>query len=291
MGMGWRAALELGFASVGGATLIDRRVHSGPLQIQRPFYPEGPRGPEGNGREVCHVYLLHPPGGMVGGDELRIDVAVGAGAHALVTTPAAGKAYRTTGASVTQTQTLTVADGGALEWLPQETIVYDGARAVLETRIDLATGARFVGAETICFGLPARKEAFAHGSCRQRFDVRRGGRPLFVERGRFDGGGPVHGARWGLGGATVMSLVVASPAPPEAVIDEIRAAAPTDGDGLAGATVLSDGVMGGGAHSALVCRYVGRSAERARAFLQTIWHLIRPAVFGRAAVAPRIWST
>jgi urease accessory protein len=287
--MGWHAALELGFASVGGATLIDRRAHSGPLQIQRPFYPEGRGTPGGNDREVCHVYLLHPPGGMVGGDELRIDVRVGAGAHALVTTPAAGKAYRTTGAAVTLTQTLTVAEGGALEWLPQETIVYDGARAVLETRIDLAPGACFVGAETICFGLPARQEAFARGSCRQRFDISRDGRPLFVERGRFDGGGSVHGARWGLGGATVMSLVVASPAPPAAIIDEIRAVAPEIvGDGLAAVTVLGDGSS---AHSALVCRYVGRSAERARTVLQAVWHLIRPAVFGRAAVAPRIWAT
>jgi urease accessory protein len=288
--MGWNAALELGFASVGGATLIDRRAHSGPLQIQRPFYPEGRRQPAGNDREVCHVYLLHPPGGMVGGDALRIDVRVGAGAHALVTTPAAGKAYRTTGAAVTLTQTLTVAAGGALEWLPQETIVYDGARAVLDTRIDLALGARFVGAETICFGLPARQEAFARGSCRQRFNLSRDGRPLFVERGRFDGGGAVQAARWGLGGATVMSLVVASPAPPAAIVDELRAVA--DGDGLAAITVLSDGADASqGAHSALVCRYVGRSAERARTFLQAVWHLIRPAVLGRAAVAPRIWAT
>ncbi len=195
--MGWQAALELGFASVGGATLIDRRTHSGPLTIQRPFYPEGPSGPQGNAREVCHVYLLHPPGGMVGGDELRIDVRVAAGAHALCTTPAAGKAYRTTGAPVTLTQTLQVDAGGALEWLPQETIVYDGAIATLDTRVELAPGARFVGAETICFGLPARGEAFARGACRQRFSVTRGGKPLFVERGRFDGGGA--GARRPLG--------------------------------------------------------------------------------------------
>ena len=280
--MGWQAELELGFASVAGSTVIDRRAHRGPLAIQRPFYPEGPTSPGGNAREVCHVYLLHPPGGMVGGDELRIDVQVAAGAHALVTTPAAGKAYRTTGAPVTQTQTLHVADGGALEWLPQETIVYDGAIATLETRIELGLGARFLGAETICFGLPARGEAFARGACRQRFTINRGGRPLFVERGRFDGGGAVHEAHWGLGGATVMSLLVTCPAPPDAVVDEIRAVA--TGDDLGGVTVLGD-------RAALVCRYAGRSAERARAFLHAVWRLLRPPVFGRAAVAPRIWAT
>jgi len=280
--MGWRGELTLGFASVDGATLIDHRAHRGPLTIQRPFYPEAPHEPEGSARQVCHVYLLHPPGGMVGGDELRVDVRVAAGAHALVTTPAAGKAYRTTGAPVTQTQTLHVAAGGALEWLPQETIVYDGAIATLDTRVELAPGARFIGAETICFGLPARGEAFARGTCRQRFTVTRGGRPLFVERGRFDGGGAVHEQRWGLGGATVMSLLAAYPAPPEAIVDEIRAVAPTNGEGLGSATILGDG---------LICRYAGRSAERARAFLHAVWKLLRPPVFGRAAVAPRIWAT
>ncbi len=87
--MGWSAALELGFAADGGATRLARRAHRGPFVVQRPFFPEG--------REVCHVYLLHPPGGLVGGDELRLDLRVGPAAHALVTTPAAGKAYRTHG--------------------------------------------------------------------------------------------------------------------------------------------------------------------------------------------------
>src|SRR6185436_819073 len=100
--------------------------------------------------------LLHPPGGLVGGDELSIDVEVDAGAHALVTTPAAGKVYRTNGATARQTQRLRVAEGGTLEWLPQEAILYDGARATLETRVELARDARFLGIDAVCFGLPAR---------------------------------------------------------------------------------------------------------------------------------------
>jgi len=79
--MGWHAALELGFAAASGATRLARRKHRGPLVVQRPFLPEGPG--------VAHVYVLHPPGGLVGGDELTLDVEVDAGAHALVTTPAA----------------------------------------------------------------------------------------------------------------------------------------------------------------------------------------------------------
>jgi urease accessory protein len=275
--VGWSAALALGFEADGGGTQLARRAHRGPFVVQRPFFPEG--------RELCHVYLLHPPGGLVGGDELTLDLRVGAAARALVTTPAAGKAYRTTGPTARQSHALVVEAGGTLEWLPQETIVYDGASVELATRVELAPGARFFGAETLCFGLPARREPFARGWCRQTFDLRRNGVPIFVERGRFDGGAPGQAAAWGLGGATVLSLVVASPAPGVAVIDELRAlaaAAPTAD--RAAVTVLGD-------DDVLVVRHLGGVAERARAFVQAVWRIVRPELLGRAAVAPRIWST
>jgi len=135
---GWQASLELAFAAdTSGATRLDRRAHRGPFLVQRPFFPEG--------REVCHVYLLHPPGGLVGGDELRLDLRVGEGARALVTTPAAGKAYRTLGPVSRQTQALSVADGAALEWLPQETIVYDGA-AVNSSSLSFSRGVSSISA-------------------------------------------------------------------------------------------------------------------------------------------------
>ncbi len=272
---GWRASLELGFAAdATGATRLDRRAHRGPFLVQRPFFPEG--------REVCHVYLLHPPGGLVGGDELRLDLGVAEGARALVTTPAAGKAYRTLGPVSRQTQALSVADGATLEWLPQETIVFDGAAVELATTVDLAPGARFFGAETLCFGLPARRERFARGSCRQAFELRRGGAPLLVERGRFDGGAAVHDAAWGLAGATVLTLIVASPAPDEAALERARAA--IAGGDRAGFSILDEG-------GALVVRHLTAVAERARSFVQAVWAASRPSLFDRAPVAPRIWFT
>jgi urease accessory protein len=274
---GWHAALDLGFAAVAGTTRLARRAHRGPLVVQRPFLPEG--------QAVCHVYVLHPPGGLVGGDEIRVHVDVDSGAHALVTTPAAGKVYRTAAAPVRQTQRLQVAAGGTLEWLPQETILYDGARATLETRVDVARGAAFIGVDAVCFGLPARRMPFARGSCRQAFEVYRDGRPLLIERGRFDGEGDVGGARWGLGGASVVGLLAAVPAPAAEAVDAVRAraAAAPAGD-LAAATVIGDG-------DALVARYLGSDAERARAFLHDAWSAIRPALLGRPAVPPRVWAT
>jgi urease accessory protein len=265
----------------GGRTALAHRRHVGPLAVQRPFHPEGP--------EVCHVYVLHPPGGIVGGDRLRLEVRVAADAHALLTTPAATKVYRSAGPASEQESTLEVEPGGVLEWLPQETILYDGADTSLATRVRLEGGARFLGLDVLCFGLPARGEAFARGRCRQHIEVWRDGRPLVLERGRFDGGAAVQDAPWGLGGAPVLGTFMAAPAPPDAVdlvaAIRARAAALPPGE-LASASILpsADG-------DAVVCRTLGRSAEAARAFLRAAWADARPALLGRPAAAPRIWAT
>lgn len=243
-----------------------------------------------------HVYLLHPPGGLVGGDELTIDISVACDAHALVTTPAATKVYRTRGPVATQRQQLRVAAGGALEWLPQELILHDGCAAELLTDVRLGPGARFVGVDALCFGLPARGETFATGQCRQRFEVWRedeagNARPMVIERGHFDASEPVHSAVWGLGGARVHALLVAAPATAElvALLPLLRAA----GDKLpapdrGGVTVVS---TAGPEDGALVGRYLGASTERARHYLQELWTLIRPALLQRPATPPRIWAT
>src|SRR6187551_1093438 len=115
----WQARLELGFRATAGRTVLAHRRHIGPLMVQRPFYPEG---------GICHVYLLHPPGGIVGGDSLELQVDAGQGSHALITTPAATKFYRAgPHPRAVLRQNLLVKDA-VLEWLPQEAIVFDGAK-------------------------------------------------------------------------------------------------------------------------------------------------------------------
>jgi urease accessory protein len=271
---GWEAELELGFAARGEGTILQHRAHRGPLRVQRPFYPEGPG--------CCHTYVLHPPGGLVGGDWLRVRARVGAGAAALLTTPAAGKAYRSGGGLARQAQALAADDGASLEWLPQETIVFDGARLALETRVDLAARAAFIGWEIVCLGRPAGGERFARGECRQRLEVWREGSPVVLERLLLEGSGDVQRAPWGLGGQPVTATLIASPAPADGV-DQLRALGellpPED---RAAVTVVE---------GALVCRYLGASAERARGHLLRAWTLLRPAVIGRPACPPRIWMT
>jgi urease accessory protein len=284
-GRGWQASLRLAFAAdTHGATrLVDRR-HHGPLVVQRAFYPEGPAVP--------HVYVLHPPGGVVGGDDLHLQVACAAGAHALLTTPAATKAYRTAGPPSVIRQTFAVEAGGWLEWLPQETILHDGTDVTLSTEVHLQDGAGFVGSEILCFGLPARGETFATGRCRQRLEIWRdggGGRvPVLLERASFDAEDAVHEAAWGLARARVSGVLAIAPAPGGADALECARARAAAVDQVPGDSAGVTALHAGGA---LVARYVGGSAERAREFLQGVWRDLRPLAVGRPAVAPRVWAT
>jgi urease accessory protein len=260
--------------------------------VQRAFHPEG--------RAVPHVYVLHPPGGIVGGDRLHLEVDLQPGAQALLTTPAATKVYRTAGARSLQQQTFHVGAGAGLEWLPSETILHDGAAIDLRTAVHLAEDARFIGIEMLCFGLPARRAdaasgagGFAQGRCRQHLDLWRGGRPLLLERGRYDGTAAVHRAAWGLGEAPIVAMLVATPAPIDAeLLGRLR---PPDG-GDAGRAGKGRGAERMGVTrladtDTLVARYVGPSPERARSFLHGIWAQLRPAVLQRPPVFPRIWAT
>jgi urease accessory protein len=297
---GWQAELRLRFngdtphlpangAGPGsGRTRLVERHHRGPLVVQRPFYPEG---------DPCHVYLVHPPGGVVGGDELRIDVQVDAGAHALVTTPAATKFYRCEGRHSSQTQELRAA-GATLEWLPQENIFFRGADTRTATRIHVDSRSRFIGWEINCLGLPARDEPFETGTLRLDLELWRsrvssepvdlrpdpfclemGSVPIFVDRFRLVGDSAARGACWGLAGQEAVGTLLATPATP-AHVDSMREL--VAGEKYA-AVSLVDGV--------LVLRALAPQAEAVRKLFVAAWQRLRPGIVGREAVLPRIWNT
>ena len=218
------------------------------------------------------------------GDELEIGVHVGPGGRGLVTTPAAAKIYRSDGRRAAQRHRLFVASGAVLEWLPQETIVFDGALIDLDTRVDLEPGAIFVGWDAQCFGRPAIGERFTTGRCRNRFEVHVGATPLYVDRAILEGGSRVLSASHGLAGhcASGTMLVVGAGRP---LVDVARAALAASPSGAyASATQLGQGDV-------LACRYLGPSASRAREAFASVWAAVRPSVLGRVAVPPRIWST
>ncbi len=276
---GWQAELRLSFQREGERSALALREHRGPLRVQRPFYPEGDA--------VSHVVLLHPPGGIVGGDELAIDVRVGPGAHALLTTPAATKFYRSAGARALQTQVLHVAAGARLEWLPQETILWSGARARVSTRVELAPDARFIGWEVSCLGRPAAGETFVTGELEQRIELVRAGVPLLIERASYAGGGASLNAAWGLRGHPVIATLVCASATLDVATLELTRAA------LTGAQLTSQALVSASLlrPDLLVARYLGDSVEAARSCFSRVWQALRPSVFGRPASPPRIWLT
>jgi urease accessory protein len=285
-GAGWQARLELKFEASEARTRLAHRRHYGPLVVQRIFHPE-PRAPQASlTAEPCHVYLLHPPGGVVSGDELQLTAGVHAHAHALLTTPAAGKFYRR-GAPIggeprvaRLTQTLTV-DDGVLEWLPQENIFYPDSAAALCTRVNLNRGARFIGWEIGCVGLPASDASLGEGAVRQSFELWRGAAPLLLERLNIERS--CLAARWGLAGHSALGTWLAYPAG-EPQLGLARAlSAPMNCADLTLACTLVDG--------ALCCRGVAARADRLKQAFIDLWHALRPPLLGRAAIAPRIWAT
>ena len=267
----WKARLDLGFSAEEGRSLLSHRRHDGPLVVQKPLYPEG--------HAVCHAIVVHPPGGIAGGDALSLSIDVGEHAAALLTTPGAAKWYRSAGPLATQELRFRVR--GSLEWLPQETIVFDGARAELATSIDLAPGATFLGWDLVCLGRRGSGERFARG--RFAFDtrLRRDGRLLWMERGAIEGGSRLLASPAGLGGRSVYgTLVLAAEGVAAAEVAACRMLSPEEGEG---AVTRLPGV--------LLARYLGDSGESARDYFRRLWHILRPAVAGREACDPRIWAT
>ena len=269
----WRAELALGYERRGERTVLASRRHDGPLVVQKPLYPEGDA--------VCHTILVHPPGGVAGGDELVVDVKANAGAHVLLTTPAAAKWYRTAGPEASQHAAIRVGAGACVEWLPQEAILYDGSRTRIDTRIELAAAAAFIGWDIMCLGRVAHGERYAKGECRLLMRIAREGRLLWSERGVIAAGGLFASSPVGLGGRTVFgTLLAAAPSLPPDLVRLCRSVAAREG---MTAVTQPPGV--------LVVRYLGHSSEAARDFFQRVWQHVRPALCDRAAAAPRIWST
>ena len=282
---GWSARLNLRFEAreVNGAqrTTMAERDHFGPLRILKPLYPEGDA--------VCHAVIVHPPGGIVAGDSLAVDLRVDSGAHALATTPGAQKWYRSTGAAASAITRLGVADEASLEWMPQETMVFDGARANQALEITLAPEARFFGWEMLCLGRTTRGERFVAGTFRQSIRLVRagGGAPLWRESMILNGSDPLMSSPLGFRGMPVSATA--------------WIALPDVESGVLSADVLAKvrAALGDVAHSAasspepglIVIKAIGDAPEAVRNLLIGVWKKIRLPVFAREAILPRIWST
>lgn len=271
----WRARLDVELRRRSGRTRIGRLEHEGPLRIQRAFHPE----PDG----TAHVVVLHPPAGCVGGDRLQVGATIAPRASALLTTPGAGKIYRTNGYRASLETRLTVGASASLEHVPQEMVVYEGADAALETEVHLDADARFLGWEVVCLGRPAANERFERGSLWLSFTVHAADEAIFIERGRIDGGSAIGAGAWGLGGFAAFGTLVATVDHPRAALDSTREAlAP---HATAAATLLDT------THGALlVVRALGPDGTQVRHVLEAARHRVRDD-WQRPRIDPGIWRS
>ncbi|MBX9912608.1 MAG: urease accessory protein UreD [Pseudomonadaceae bacterium] len=270
----WHAELELGYGRFGASTRPTLRRHLGPLRVQKHLYGDGP--------EVCQHIIVHPPGGIAGGDRLDIDVQVGVDAWAQLTSPGAAKWYRASGPAYQQLK-LRVEAGATLEWLPQESIVYCGAQAELNTQIELIGDARLCYWDIVALGRPASGECFASGHFQAHLDIRRDGQLLWHERQRILGNDGLLDSPIGLAGQPVFATLLITGEISAELLERCRALPAVSCGQVRGDLTQLPGLA--------VARCLAGEALHARAWLIDLWRLLRPELLGRDAVPPRIWST
>ncbi|MEH2273128.1 MAG: urease accessory protein UreD [Nostoc sp.] len=269
---GWHGKLNLVYADRQGATQLIYNHQQAPLKVQRPFYPEG--------ENVCHSVILHTAGGMVGGDRLSSNIHLEPQAQALITTATASKIYRSNGLQARQTIQMQVDAGACLEWLPQETILFNDAIYRQDLRVELATGGSWLGWEITRFGRTARGEKFLQGEWRSHTEIWQQGVPLWIDRQYLPGSEDIFHSPHGLAGKPIVgSLVWVSGAVSAEIVEKTRNL--WDGEGEAGVTKLQHG---------LLCRYRGSSTSEVRNWFIDVWQLLRVSFLNRGNCIPRVWQ-
>ncbi len=276
--MGWHGHLHLDYRCAGERTILHDR-HEGPLRVLQSLYPETPT--------VCHNVLVHPPGGLVGGDRLDLHARLGSDAHALLTTAGATRFYRTTGEAAVQSVTLTLEPGSRVEWLPLETIAYSGCLGESHVRFELAAGAEAIGWDVLALGLPASDQPFERGRYLQSVEL--AGR--WLERGAIEAtdkrlldsplgwaGRRASGTLWFASGTPIG----------ETRRDSLLAAARSvvEGhslNGTAGASAPQVDVV--------VLRVLGPAVEPVMDLLVAVWRAWRETAWALPATVPRVWRT
>lgn len=267
----WSALLDLELRAGEVKTHLHPKKRYGPLSVQRPFYPE---------QDYCHVYLLHPPGGVVGGDQLDLNVSAGAQAHALFTTPGATKFYLSAGDTALVKQQISLQSGSSVEFLPQENIYFPGARVYCHTELNVDAGSVAMLWEKHCFGRPANHETFSHGQVTNELSLRSQGCLIFNEKQRIDEheinrssglrGNPVYG-----------TLLVYAEGLSGDLVDSLRQIKPAQG--VCGITRTRKEL--------LLVRYMGVSTADLNRYFVQLWDQIRIVVLNRNSCHPRIWNT
>lgn len=267
-----RGFARVGFARRDGASRLTDLDQQSPLRV---LFPKPEQG------EPPLAAMTTISGGLVGGDQMRMEVTVGQAAAALAIGQAAEKVYRSTGDNSVVDVDLRVGADAWLEWLPQETILFDGARLDRRTKVDVAVGGRLLGGECLVFGRIARDEVLRRGFVRERWEVRREGRLVWADASRLeDDILTLLDSPAGLGGARAYATALYIGEDAACFLSAARGALASGPNVRSGATCIGD---------VLVTRWLGRDPAAVRAGFESFWKEMRARTGGLPPRLPRLW--
>jgi len=273
----WPAELHLRFARKRMRTFLVEKRHFGPLLVQKAIYPEG--------QEICHTVIVHPPGGIAGGDELTVEIDLETNSSAVITTPAAAKWYKAPRRRCRQETTVRLAQGSTLDWLPQENIFYNATHVDSTFTLQMEPGATAIGWDIGSLGRAASGEQWLEGSLRFVTSIKRtDGTPLWVERLLLDASSSLREAYQGLYGFSAFGTMWATGSGCMATVaEEIVSHLLLETELRAGVTSFPEGV--------LLIRALAQDAERLRQMMIDCWLRLRPLVHGLPSQRLRLWAT
>lgn len=284
----WLASLSLVFALTPSGCQLTHTKRNGPLSVQKAFYPEG--------RDCAHVYLLHPPAGIVSGDQLTINIQVNENAHSLITTPGANRFYRARedlsigDSKQVQHCQLYLKAQAKCENFPLETIVYEGADGFNTVDVHLASDSAYLGWDITCLGLPSAGQLFKNGRYTQLNRIYCQDLLIYHDRIVVKPENNIHQHQAGLNKQNVFATFIAFA--PEGQL--------TDSDKKSLLSTLRDCMIAANAEhkvsisqirQLLVIRYLGQHAEECKTLFILLWQQLRPLYLNKQATIPRVWHT
>jgi urease accessory protein len=258
-----RAEAHGSFVRVGERTEPERLFETGGLRWRFP-----------RSSNPCEAAIVNTGGGVAGGDAYSVSLTLSEGAEVEATTPSAERIYRSDGPAASMTTRLELESGARLFWLPQETLMFDGARLQRRLEVETSREAAFIVAETLVFGRLAMGESSVDATLRDSWRIRRDGRLVFADETRLDHAAAVLDRKAAGAGARALSTIVASAPNIEARLPDLRAALNAGGPSVECGASAFDGLI--------AVRLLAASSERLRAALVA-------AIVALGGRKPRLW--
>ena len=271
----WEGLIDLNYHYKDQKTRVKSSYTRSPFRLQTPFYPENDH--------ICHSVIIHTAGGIVGGDRLVQNINLEENCHALITTPAAAKIYKTNGLTATQSTQITIASNSILEFLPQENIIFKGAKYQQNFQVLLGENSRFCTWEINRFGRTARGEKFNQGDWQSSYEVIQNGKLIWIDHQRLEGSDEICTSLNGLNNYAISATFywLGDDIPDELVSQCRDLISQVIDRGEAGVTTLTKGML---------CRYRGNSSTEVKRWFLQVWGILRRHFLNKDKIVSRIWQ-